>query len=114
MPADHPTQQPFMAQPVEATAFSVALAGSKDEAKVARLAGFEKPRLERGKQFVGHADADKARGGEGIAGLDQGGSVSGGNDLVCHGLSLGPRRDIVQRQTPPRSRLDRSGAIQYA
>ena len=40
--------------------------------------------------------------------------LSGGLVVPISAFDHELRRDIVQRQTPPRSRLDRSGAIQYA
>ena len=84
MPADHAFQKALKAQPVEAAILAVALTRREEQGQVPRGAGFEKLRFDRGEQSVGHADPDKARGGDGVPGGDQRRGVAGRDDLVFH------------------------------
>ena len=85
-----------MAQVVQAAVLAVALAGGVDQSQVARVTrtrragglAFEEQLLQRHRDVLGKADADKAAGGNGIAVLYQ---LHGG--ACAHDLAAAERGD---------------------
>jgi hypothetical protein len=92
--ADHPFDQAFVRQVVQAFVFAVALPGGIDEREIARLAAahrialvgpaaaFEEARLQRQRDLFGKADAHKAAGGYRVAVTDQPHGFGGADDLA--------------------------------
>ena len=67
MAADHPLQQPFMAQPVQPLFLAVPLPARIDQRQITRMAGFQKPLFQRHKQLVRRAVAAIAGGRQDVA-----------------------------------------------
>jgi hypothetical protein len=67
VPADHPSDQAFVAQVVQATGLAVTLTRGVDQAQPARRAGGQEALLQRHRQVLRKADADEAAGGQHVA-----------------------------------------------
>src|SRR5262249_47630469 len=90
VPADHPLDQAFMREMVEAAILAVALARGIDQRQVSRLAlrvgrlafAGEIKLLERDRDLLGKADADEAAGCNRVAVADQHDSFGRRDDLA--------------------------------
>ncbi len=92
--ADHPPDQPFVAEMVQAALAAVALTGGVDQGQIAGSAGFQEIAFQRDGQVLGEADADETAGGHGVAVPDQPYRFIGGNGLALAGERLGGQQGV--------------------
>ena len=85
MAADHPAHQPLVGEVVDAAVPPVALSGGVDQRQIARPAGGEEALLQGLEQCLGHAGADEAAGGDGLAVSHERHGVGGGEQLPVAG-----------------------------
>jgi len=83
VPADDPLEQALVAEVVEPAVLAVPLAGGVDEGEAAGRSGLQEALLQGHGQVLGEADADEAAGGYGVAVLDAGHGLPGGDHLVA-------------------------------
>ncbi len=100
MPADHGAKQTLMGQVVQPAFLSITLTCCKYQRQVVRMPGLQETLFDRDQQLIGNANPDKARRRHGVAVMDQGCSVCGGDDLSLHSLSLERPSETVDGLEP--------------